>query len=142
MSHLTASSIIITDIDILKKAVAGFHGLTWNEGATTYRWYVNDKERKKELEAEQGQCEHSISIAGSRYGYEVGVVRRKDGEGYSLVFDSHDTAAADKIGAGCEKIIAAYGEAYTRDFAEKHGFICEQSTDEEGNIVLTMIDNG
>ena len=149
MSHLTKSDIIINDIDILRKAVAGFDGLTWNEGATTYKWYLTDERRKyaykeeaAEAESKQGQCEHSISIKGADYGYEVGVVRRKDGEGWSLVFDPYDLEAARKVGNSCEKIVAAYGEAFTRDFAEKNGFILQESVDSDGNKVFSMPDNG
>lgn len=140
MSHLIASKIIINDLDILKKAVSGFGGLTWNEGAKTFRWYVNsDQKVKAELESEHGQCEHSISIAGATY--EIGVVKRKDGEGWSLVFDSYDHVAADRVGRQCEKVMAAYAEEYTRDFAYRHGFMVQEDIDLEGNKMLIMIDN-
>lgn len=140
MSHLYQNQIAIHDLDILKKAVAGFGGLKWNEGATTFRWYVTNKYDKKQLESEQGKCEHSISIKGCSY--EVGVVRRKDGDGWSLVFDPLDTKAADIVGRQCEKIVSAYAEEYTRDWASKKGFILEESVDDEGNKVFAMIDNG
>lgn len=136
MSHLVQSQIIIADLDILKKSVAGFGGLTWNEGAKTFRWYAG----KQGAGEDMGQCEHSISIAGAKY--EVGVVRRKDGEGYSLVFDPYDGLAAEIVGYSCEKITALYAEEFTRDFASKKGFVLEESVDGEGNKVFSMIDNG
>lgn len=135
MSHLIASQIAIMDLEILRKAVAGFGGLTWMEGAKRFRSYTKD-ERLDTQVAEHGTCEHAIKIAGATY--EIGVVKRKDGEGWNLVFDPYDHAAADKVGYQCEKVTAAYGEAYIRDFAEKNGFLVEQSTDSEGNVELCL----
>jgi hypothetical protein len=143
MSHLICSEIVINDLDILRKAVAGFGGLRWMEGQKSYVWYmrsgVNEKEyqnSKKQQEDANGACEHAIKISGASY--EIGVVRRPDGDGWKLVFDPYDGAAAQKVGRGCELLTNAYSEAYIRDFAEKNGFMTEQSVDDEGNIVLSM----
>lgn len=67
------------------------------------------------------------------------MVRRKDGEGWSLLFDPFDANAAVIVGFnGCEKITAAYADAYTRDFASRNGFLLEESVDGEGNTVMVM----
>lgn len=128
MSHLVCSQIKIADLDILKKTVAGFGGLTWNEGATTFESYYSGE-----------PCEHSITIKKGQY--EVGVRKSPDGDGYNLVFDPYDSEGAKVVGHSCEKVAGAYGEAFVRDFAERNGFILDHATDSEGNMVLTMTDN-
>lgn len=147
MSHLVSSTVIITDLDILKKTVASFGGLTWMEGQTQFKWYYQARahladsyvKEQNRQESQFGACEHAIRIKGSDY--EIGVVKRKDGEGYSLVFDPIDGTMTNKVGPACEKLIAAYSEEMIREWAAKNGFMLEQDTDAEGNIVLTMTGN-
>lgn len=127
MSHLTASTIRITDIDILKKAVKGFGGLKWNEGATRFKSYS---------ESHSDGCKHSISVKGASY--EIGVIQKDDG--YVLAYDEADYNVRELVGSKSFKLMAAYGEAFARDFAEKRGFMVETGYDEEGNLQLTMID--
>jgi len=137
MSHLITNEVIITDLDILRKAVSGIKGLKWAEGKKEFKAYYRNKEQEKEL---GGKVEHVIEIDKNltSYSYEVGVVRRKDGTGWSLVFDPFDSYAARHVGRNCENIMSAYNEAYIRDFAEKNGFMMEEATDENGNLVLSM----
>lgn len=137
MSHLITNEVIITDLDILRKAVAGIKGLKWAEGKKEFKAYYRNDAQEHEL---GGKVEHVIEIDKhlTANGYEVGVVRRKDGTGWSLVFDPYDYKAAMRVGNNCEVIMSAYNEAYIRDFAEKNGFMMEESTDENGNIVLSM----
>lgn len=130
MSHLTASTIRITDIDILKKAVKGFDGLTWNEGASQFRSYSYSHSEG---------CKHSITVKGSYHNYQIGVIQLEDGD-YVLAYDEDDFGIRDAVGSKSFKLMAAYGEAYARDFAEKRGFMIESGFDEEGNLQLTMID--
>lgn len=141
-------------MDILRKAVEGIGFLKWNEGCRllngkkTFRsYYCHEKGNGHVLEkqiAEAGTLEHSISIDcgdGNKNHYEIGVVRKKDGEGWALVFDPYDSAAARLVGIQCQTVMAAYAEETVRDFASRNGFILEQSTDNEGNIVMVMSDN-
>lgn len=132
MSHLTCSKIAIQDIDILKKAVGGFDRLKWNEGARTFKSYGNTGQTKSEF----GTCEHSITVTGATF--QIGVIKRQDGTGWSLAFDRADRYVETIVGPQSEKIHAAYSEAYIRDFAEKNGFMMEESVDDEGNLCLTM----
>lgn len=152
MSHLTCSKIKIMDLDILKKAVAGFGGLRFNENVKTFESYYCHRKSKEAGMALDGQInrlgtlEHSISILnGSKVnqgrGYEIGVIKSKDGEGFVLMFDPYDSTNARIVGAQCEKVMSAYAEAYCSDFAEKSGFLMEQALDDEGNIVITMTAN-
>lgn len=132
MSHLICSMIVINDLDILRKAVAGFGGLKWNEGATKFTSYGDTGRTKSEF----GSCEHSIHVDGANY--EIGVIRCKDGEGWSLAFDPADYHVADAVGNQSSKLICAYEEAYIRDFAERNGFMVEQSVDNDGNIEMVL----
>lgn len=128
MSQLTASTVRITDIDILRKAVKGFDGLTWNEGATRFKSYS---------QSHSEGCKHSISVNGARY--EIGVIQKEDGD-YVLAYDEDDYRVRDVVGSQSNKLIAAYSEAFARDWAEKKGFMIESGFDDEGNLQLTMID--
>lgn len=139
MSHLVCSLIKIKDLDILRKVVARFGGLKWNEGATTFRSYSKGSDLDQQVKEQGGTCRHSISIAGADHGYEIGVVQRHDGEGYSLVFDPYDTVAAVRVGRSCEKVSNAYAEALIRDECERNGFMLEESVDSEGCKILTAI---
>ncbi len=145
MSHLICSEIVINDLDILRRAVAGFvcrnfpdkMKLVWNEGKKDYKWYTKDTK----AETQHGRCEHTIGWTrpDKKEGYyEIGVVRRKDGEGWSLVFDPFDPTLSNAVGMNNELLLAAYADEYIRDFAAKNGFMVEQSLDGEGNIQLTM----
>jgi len=134
MSHLTCSMIQIHDLDILRKSVAGFGGLKWNEGATKFTSYGSTGQ----TESEFGTCEHSITVDGASGGYQIGVIKRKDGQGWSLAFDPLDGGVLEAVGRDSAKLICAYEECYVRDFAEKNGFICEQTTDSEGNTLLEL----
>lgn len=139
MSHLTCSSINIKDLDILRKVVAVFGGLKWNEGATTFKSYSKGSRLDNEIKEQGGTCRHSISIDGATYAYEIGIIQRNDGEGYSLVFDPFDPVAAAKVGWACEKVSNAYAEAVIRDECERNGFMLEESVDAEGCKILTAI---
>lgn len=130
MSHLTASTVKITDIEILKKAVKGFDGLQWNEGATSFRSYSS---------SHSAGCKHSITVKGNYHGYQIGVIKQEDGD-YVLAYDEDDYGIRDAVGSKSFKLISAYGEAFARDWAEKKGFMVETGYDEEGNLQLTMID--
>lgn len=134
MSHLICSQIFINDLDILKKAVAGFGGLEWNEGAITFSSYDETGKTKSEF----GLCQHSISVEDTDKGYQIGVIKRNDGQGWSLAFDPLDHGLLGRVGKESSKLVAAYSEAYIRDFAERSGFILEQTTDDYGNTVLSM----
>lgn len=136
MSHLIASEVCITDLDILRKAVAGFTGLVWNDGATTFKSYYSAERLQEQINA-IGTCEHSISITKGG-GYQIGVIRKKDGTGWSLAFDPYDTRAAAIVGRNSEMVMNQYSETFIRDWAEKTGFMVEHSVDAEGNTQLSM----
>ena len=141
MSHLTCSKVIIKDLEILKKAVSNFGGLVWKEGQKEFKWYYKGATSEQIVNG-FGKCDHAIAFVNpekyTAYGYEIGVVRNKNGEGWSLVFDPYDYQAAKKVGNGCENLSTAYSQEFIRDFAEKNGFMIQESIGEDGHINLEL----
>jgi hypothetical protein len=150
MSHVVCSKIVISDLELLKKAVAALGGLTWNESKKNFNWYgewVNDYSAKDAaykngIDVDQyGTCDVCLQMPGVNY--EIGIVKRRDGTGWSLVWDNVSDGATltRHIGRNGEKLMAEYAKAYIRDFAERNGFVMETSEDSEGNQVLTMVES-
>lgn len=130
MSHVVCSRIIITDLDLLKKALADFPKLKWNKDKKTYKWWgrweddyaAKDAAYKNGIDVDQyGKCDVCIQMDGVEY--EIGVVKRKDGQGWSLVWDNvcDGEILSRYIGRNGEKLMTAYAEAYARRFAEQRG---------------------
>jgi hypothetical protein len=88
MSHVAAVDCIVLDLDILK--VAGERlGLEFIEGQKTHRWFgrfLNDWSSTRAA-AKKGY-DHALRIKGDRTGYEIGVTKRDDEDGFDLVYDS------------------------------------------------------
>lgn len=149
MSHVVCSSVIVTDLDILKKALSKFPKLKWLD-KKTYKWWGSwaddyskeDAAYKNGIDVKDyGKCEACLQMDGVKY--EIGIVRRKDGEGWSIVWDHYDDGKklSKYIGRNAEHLMAAYSEEYVRHFAELKGFILEEQIDSEGNLVLIMNEN-
>lgn len=147
MSHVVCSKIIITDLDILRRAVERLGKLKWNPDKKTFHWYgtwVNDYHKddaayKNGIDTEDyGKCDVCLQMEGVQY--EIGVMRRNDGQGWSLVWDYVDDGykLQDVIGKAGEKLMALYAEEYIHDYAIRNGFMMQQGTDDEGNITLTL----
>jgi Protein of unknown function (DUF1257) len=147
MSHVVCSSIIINDLDALRKAVARFPNLIFNEKKKTFNLYgewVNDYSAqdaayKNGIDVDQyGKCDVCIQMEGVKY--EIGVVRRMDGQGWSLVWDNVGDGhkLTSLLGAHAQTLTTAYAEEYIRKFAERNGFIMEEQADENGDLMLTM----
>lgn len=140
MSHVVSSKVVITDIECLKKVLKKFPKLKFHEGRKTYEWFGSwmddydaaDAAYKNGIDPDDyGKCEHAISMEGSDY--EIGVTKRKDGEGFSLVWDFFDSGKkiSDYIGDSAEKLMTEYSTEYCRQFAEASGMMVNQSSDEE-----------
>ena len=83
------------------------------------------------------QCVHAIKVKGCRY--EIGVCKRKDGTGYSLVWDFWGTGKnIDKvIGDGGQKLLVEYQKEHLKTFAEESGFTFEMNVaNNETNIEM------
>ena len=142
MSHVVASGVIITDIDCLRAAVAKVKGLKWKENQKSWKWYgtwVNDYNKadaayKLGIDTrDYGKCDHAISVDGSDY--EIGIMKRTDGKGWSPVFDffgSNGHRIQAVVGDGCEKLMVEYQREYVTRFAslENMNLSMEDTKDE------------
>lgn len=91
MSHIVTSEAQIFDLNALETA-CGRLGLEFVRNQKTFRWWgkhVGDYPIPEGFtENDMGTCDHAIRISGDDRAYEIGVVRRRDGEnGYCLMFD-------------------------------------------------------
>jgi hypothetical protein len=134
MSHLITNKLRINDLDILKKVIDADCRFKWKSNVKTFKTYQHGEELNRAIST-IGTLEHAIRINGCEY--EVGVVRNKDGNGWSLMFDPFDQAAEKIVGRECETLMVMYGETYVRDYAERNGFILEQQMDGD-DLILTM----
>lgn len=93
MSHVATIDLDIRDLDALADACSAL-GLELRRGQTTYAWYgtsVDDTPLPPgRTVADLGTCAHAIRLRDHVEGrdYEIGVVRRADGRGYTLEADS------------------------------------------------------
>src|SRR5574342_676271 len=140
MSHMDAAKAVVMDLDCLKDAVSTFLKLHWREGQTTHAWYgkwMDDHDtetaayRQGVPVEDYGHCLHAISVDGS--GYEIGVVKRKDGQGYSLVWDFYGTGRNINkvIGDGAEKLMVEYQRLLCAKYAMQAGCVTSETQDEE-----------
>lgn len=159
MSHIVCSRVRITDLGILKKALEKFPKLKFNEGVTRYKWYgryANDYHLEDAAyhdgisPKDYGKCSHMISMEGANY--QIGVVDRGDGSftliwdfygrkynGVTPMRDRHDgPEITDYLGHSAELLTAEYSREFIHDFATRNGFIMNETTDADGNLVLDM----
>lgn len=150
MSHVTAGKLPITDLDCAREAVGRFPKLKWNEGAKTYAWYnrfQDDWGKNNEHKTARargidpslyGKCDHSISMEGCPY--EIGVTKRADGRGWSLVWDVwRGQAISEYIGQDAERFMCAYAEQYYQRYAQETGCLYTSSVDENGDTLVELL---
>lgn len=139
MSHIETVSVIIKDLESLKKACQVL-GVNWNEGKKTYAWYgrhVGSEPIPFGFQQEDlGKCEHVISVP--KVGYEVGVVRTPDGSGYTLLYDFYGPGQGllHKFGKGLVNLVDRYTAETLKKQARMRGYSCKE-TIKDGKIHLT-----
>ena len=88
MSHVSKIETVITNINTLKKACNNL-GLVFKENQKTYKWFgqfVGDYPLPEGMTKEDlGKCDHAIEVPNANY--EIGVIKNKNKEGYSLYWD-------------------------------------------------------
>lgn len=140
MSHVVSSEVVCTDLEILKRAVATFPELEWREGQKKYTWYgawvqdyhKDDAAYKRGIDPKDyGKCESAIHMDGVHY--EIGVCKRNDGAGYSLVWDfvGDGRKLSECIGKNAEKLMSKYSEMYCEQYALNAGYIPHTTEDDE-----------
>lgn len=108
MSHITNVQVKIRDVAALAAAVAHLGG-RFEEGAQTYKTYYGNT-----------KCEHAIRFPQA--GYDIGVVKATDGDGYELQYDrwgTHGQAVERVAGAGLSALKREYGVAVATTRAQK-----------------------
>jgi len=152
MSHIVEIDLIINDLAALKAAVSAIPGLEFRESKKTYNWYgvsVGDYPLPEGMTKEElGHCEHAIGITGNRNAYEVGVVKRKDGKGFSLVLDfwsggkglcelvgekvKDGRTRNEKTGLNCLKLANSYAAQVSAKAMKKKGYKTSIKCNQEG----------
>lgn len=141
MSHVTAIDINITDLTALKGAVKEL-GAEWREGQKTYQWYgrsVGDYPLPDGFTAKDlGKCEHAIRLAGTEY--EIGVVPKKQGGGYTLLYDFWGPGQRLKshFGDGLTKLKQMYGVHKATAAARAKGYMVTRKPQSSGAIKLVV----
>ena len=158
MSHIVENDLVINDLAALKAAVAAIPGLEWRE-KKTYNWYgvsVGDYPLPEGMTKEElGHCEFAIGLKDRPGAYEVGVVKRKDDKGYSLVVDfwsgGHGLCAVvgekvkdgktreEKQGLNCLKLANSYAAQVSAKAMRKKGYKATIKANEEGSYEVTCI---
>ncbi len=158
MSHVVSISTRLTDLAAIKAACAEISkaigkAVTFKENQKTYAWYgysVGDYPlpagfTKNDL----GHCDHAIAVEGA--GYEVGLARAKDGNGWILLFDwwgpgnalldalctaQEAKALRDKTTTACKagRFMQTYGVNKAEFAARKLGFQTQRQTLKSGAV--------
>jgi len=146
MSHVVASEIAFTDLDLLKKVIASlFPKLQWLDKKTyewVGRWYKDyhkeDAAYKRGIDPKDyGKCHAALHMDGVEF--EIGVCKRSDGNGYSVVWDfvgdGHRLSAY--IGDNAEKLACAYSRLYVEQYGIEHGY-CTCTTEDQDYITVEL----
>lgn len=150
MSHVTSIDINITDLTALRATFEELGG-QWREGQPTYKWYgsvMGDYPLPPGFTAaDLGKCEHAIHLPGCEY--EIGVVRKKDGDGYTLLFDFWGYTRAgghrvggemlqEQFGKGLCKVKQFYGVNKATMIARAKGYSVQRKKQPSGAIKLVV----
>ena len=131
MSHIESVNVTITNLEALK-AACGRMGAEFVENKKSYNWFgvsVGDYPIPHGFTKDDlGKCEHAIRVPGVVA--EVGVVKQKDGKGYTLLYDFYGNSSAhdggrlkEKFGTGLTKLVDQYSLAALQRKAKAKGYM-------------------
>lgn len=148
MSHIVDQQCTIKNLDALAAACARL-GLDLRRDQKTHAWwgrFVGDSPGIEGRDpATYGTCDHAIGEIGkiSQDGYngnwEIGLCRRQDGSGYTLVYDNYGDAGRrleQLAGKGLKKLIEEYGIEVATRRLRKQGYRVTRTTDAKGRAKL------
>lgn len=142
MSHVATVEIEIKDLDALRVACKRI-GLEFREGQKKYKWYghhVGDYPLPAGFtQAELGRCDHALAVPNAdKNTYEVGVVKRKDGPGFVLLWDffAGGMGLEEVVGPECSKLRQAYAVEVAKKKAIQGGFMVTEKQLAGGKIQL------
>lgn len=134
MSHIVAVELVVEDLDVLAAACRKI-GLTLHRGVKNYKWYgrsVGDYPLPSGVAVEDlGKCDHVIRVDGAAgQTYEIGVVKKKDEKGFSLLWDfwNGGYGLQDVVGENCKNLKRSYAMEKTRDWGRKNGYRVVETT--------------
>lgn len=153
MSHVVTSPIIITNLEAFKRALKKFPKLNFIEGAKRYHWYGRWMQDYSQADAayklgiapdQYGKCDHKLHMDGVTY--EAGLTKRKDGKGWSLVWDffSDGHRISDYIGQGAEHLVTEYNrqvmlmQAEALEAQGSNTEVYQHETDDELLVEITV----
>lgn len=130
MSHVVSIKALLDDVEAIA-ATCKELGLVFKRNQKTYAWWgrsVGDYPLPEGFTAEDlGHCDHAIGIPGTSW--EVGVVRRKDGKGYTLLFDF--------FGSQGEPILKALGGQQANRFIQSYALNKATLTAQKKGLLVT-----
>lgn len=120
MSHVTDVKLIVQDLDALEAACEHL-GLELERDKRSFAWWGSfqyDSNAYGDMTPERmGKCDHAIKVKGTnpRDGHsgpwEIGVVKAKDGEGFSLYYDTYGGAGqalSSRVGPQADRLRVEY----------------------------------
>lgn len=134
MSHIAKVDLHVKNLDDLATACRAL-GLE----------LVRDQKEHRTYNGQQAPCEHAIRIPGNRDAYEIGVVKRADGQpGYDLAWDNWrgGHGLVEKVGRNCSLLKQQYALATTQRYALQHGFSVTHERAGNGSIVARLVKAG
>lgn len=143
MSHTVKQQVKILNLDALAEAAKDC-GMQLVLGKTKYKWYgrfMQDYPLPSGIaEKDLGKCNHCIEIPNDNQSYSVGVVKEKNSEEYSLLFDfwSGGGALMSHIGPDANKLTQAYKKHVAYQFVPE-GFSIEENLQSDGTIEVSYV---
>ena len=139
MSHVETTGTKFMDLTCLERA-AELLGLKLIRGQKTWRWYgrwMNDYDASNAAykngisHEDYGKCEHAIVDPDNPGGYEIGIYKHPDGEGWLPVWDNYNTPTIHKK-AGGHELDKMYRLAGYESLANENGYDFSWERDENG----------
>jgi hypothetical protein len=144
MSHVTKIAFEVTDLDCLDEACEEL-GLELVRGQTKFKWWgthVGDYPLPAGYKQnDMGKCTHAIRVKNNSNAYEVGVVERKDGSGYDMLWDFYGGGLGLEaaVGQGAHKLKQEYSAAVSIKALKKQGLrVTSKSYNEAGLLNLEL----
>ncbi len=128
MSHVTEVKLKLKDLDAVEEA-AKLCGLELVRDKKTFKWYgtfVGDTTPPVGRDPKDyGKCEHALKQTDMKGGYEIGLVKALDGDGYDALFDSWSSEGG-RLPFKAAKLKQEYAVAVTtrkaKDVLARKGF--------------------
>ena len=155
MSHVVDGQCNVETLEEAREGIREFPNCELVEGQRTFKWFdrwVNDY-HDPELAAavrgfdpkEFGKCEHAIRLTDDSHAYEIGLVKRPDGQpGYSLLYDSYSErgrALEKRFGKGLSILKERLLQNTGIKELKKQGFKFTTSRRADGALVIEGVRN-